>query len=226
MSSPAHHITVIIPTFNEEKYLPQTLEAVLKQEPPFKVVVADGGSEDATCQIAIPSATVLQVAKGRGLQMHLAAQSVEKTEVFLFLHADTLLPPEAFSEIRKALQKQEVIAGCFRLRFDDARPLMRIYGLFTRLPIRRMVFGDRAIFVRKTAYEQAGGFPMEPLFEDALLVRALRKMGQWAFLPIEVITSARRFQKNGRVLQPIWNVALFITFLLGMPPAVLSRWYR
>ncbi|HCR49715.1 MAG TPA: TIGR04283 family arsenosugar biosynthesis glycosyltransferase [Rhodothermales bacterium] len=220
------HITVIIPTLDEEEHLLNTLESVCCQSPPFRIIVADGGSVDATRTLAEPVATVLQTPKGRGIQMHMATQVVDKTDVFLFLHADTVLPPTAFGDIRQVFDNPVFIAGCFRLRFDEGSLLMRFYGRCTHLRIRRMVFGDRAIFVRKSAYEHTRGFPNEPLLEDAILVRALRKLGRWAFLHTQVTTSARRFRKHGLLRQQIRNVALYAGFLCRLSPSFLARWYR
>ncbi|MBL7976704.1 MAG: TIGR04283 family arsenosugar biosynthesis glycosyltransferase [Bacteroidetes Order II. Incertae sedis bacterium] len=220
------HITVIIPTLDEEEHLLHTLESVRRQSPPFRIIVADGGSLDATRTLAEPVATVLQAPKGRGIQMHTATQAAGKTDVFLFLHADTVLPPSAFEDIRQSLENPIFMAGCFRLQFDENGLLMRFYGFCTHLRIRRMVFGDRAIFVRKSAYEQVGGFSNEPLLEDALLVRALRKSGRWAFLHTRVTTSARRFRAHGLLRQQIRNVALYVGFLCGLSPSFLARWYR
>jgi cellulose synthase/poly-beta-1,6-N-acetylglucosamine synthase-like glycosyltransferase len=147
-------------------------------------------------------------------------------EVLLFLHADTHLPDDALQHIRETMTLPEVQGGCFRLRFDTNSPMLRFYSLCTRVQWSRMVFGDRGIFVRRSAFEKIGGFPDQPLFEDLDFFRNMNRVpGRLAYLPSYVTTSARRFEQNGRVRQQIRNLVLWILRNLRVSPSRLERFY-
>jgi rSAM/selenodomain-associated transferase 2 len=228
-------ISVVIPTLEEAEALPATLSAVLAQEPPFEIVVADGSSGDATCEIAQANgACVVEAPRGRAAQMNAGARAASG-DVLLFLHADTLLPLGGLRAVREALAPQRrdpkrVAGGCFRLRFDRRGPLLRAYGACTRLPWPAVTFGDRAYFARRDAFEAVGGFPSVPVFEDLLFFEALsrwsrREGARLAYLPERVVTSARRFDEHGAARQQLRNAALWFAFKSGVPPERLARWY-
>src|SRR5437870_13407833 len=98
-----HVITVIIPTLNESQYLPGTLRALRANACPHEVVVADGGSDDDTVQIAKEAgAKVICARPGRAEQMNIAGHEA-KEEIFLFLHADTQVGSSSLTQIVTAL---------------------------------------------------------------------------------------------------------------------------
>ena len=145
--------------------------------------------------------------------------------MLLFLHADTRLPPGALADVRAALADPAVAAGCFRLRFDGGGPVLRLWEARLWMRWRRLAFGDRALFVRRAAFDAAGGFPDQPAFEDLDLVQRLRPAGRFAFLDAAVVTSARRFARNGALGQQARNLALWLGWLAGADPARLKRFY-
>lgn len=217
--------SIIIPTLNEAACITHTLAGVAALPGNVEVVVVDGGSTDETCALAQDSARVMQSARGRAAQMNAGAQAASG-EVLLFLHADTLLPPGALDAVQAALADPAVNAGCFRLGFDKPGWAYGFYSLCTRLPWHRMVFGDRAIFVRRQVFEAVGGFPVQAIFEDLDFFRRLhRQPGRLAYLPLAVTTSARRFEQHGPVRQQFRNVALWTLRNMGVSPHTLQRFY-
>jgi glycosyltransferase involved in cell wall biosynthesis len=116
-------LAIIIPTLNEAA----TIEEALARLAPLrargvKVVVADGGSSDDTVARAAPLADrVLGCPRGRGLQMNCGARAPEAAEadVLLFLHADTVLPPEADRIVLRALSNSLRVWGRFDVEIDD-----------------------------------------------------------------------------------------------------------
>lgn len=218
------HISVIIPALNEAAYISPTLHSVTHQPDPWDITVVDGGSTDATVDRAKPFARVLHAPPGRARQMNTGAQGASG-DVLLFLHADTLLPTDAFAQIRAALQRSNVEAGAFRLRFDRSSPVLRFYSLCTRLPLPGICFGDRGLFVNRHVFEAVGGFPELPLFEDVELVRALHRRGRFRFLPSYVTTAARRFEENGPLRQQVRNAYLWASYMLGADPHRLAHLY-
>lgn len=215
-------LTVVIPTLNEAARLPTLLAGL----PNLDIVVADGGSTDATCAIALQhGAKVIQTPRGRGLQLRAGAQAAAG-DVLWFVHADTRVPPGAATAIAAALAQPTVGAGNFSLRFEgDSRGARWLTWLYPRLRRLGLCYGDSGIFVRRVVYEQAGGFAPHPLFEDLDLVRRLRRLTRFVHLPLELVTSARRFESGfGRQFAQ-WCV-LQLLFWLRVPPALLARWYR
>ncbi|MFW5972791.1 MAG: TIGR04283 family arsenosugar biosynthesis glycosyltransferase [Bacteroidota bacterium] len=218
-------ISVVIPALNEASCIERTLRAIPLDESPVEMIVVDGGSTDGTPEIAARLARVIRGDRGRARQMNAGAAEA-RGDILLFLHADTLLPDGALAAIRNALDDPSVEAGAFRLRFDERTPMLRLYSLCTSLPTSRLCFGDRGLFVRRSAFEAVGGFPDIPIFEDAEIVRLLHRRGGFRLLKPAVITSARRFIGNGTIRQQLLNIALVLYFLGGGDPSRATRFYR
>lgn len=219
-------ISVVVPTLNEAAVLGRTLAGL---PPGFcEVVVADGGSTDATAEIARAHGARVTVAQaGRGPQMNAGAQAA-RGGVLVFLHADTALPADAAGRIAAALADPRVVGGAFSLGIDSTDPrlgaIARAANLRTRLT--GVPYGDQALFVRRGAFAAAGGFPAVPIMEDVALARALKRLGRVVLLPTRVRTSARRWEREGIVRTTLRNAALIGLYLLGVPPVRLARWYR
>ena len=217
-------ISVVIPTHNEEDWLGATLDTVTNQPDPWEIIVSDAGSTDSTRHIAETATTVVSSAMGRAQQMNAGADAATGS-VLLFLHADTRLDPNAFAAIRSALKNPAVQAGTFRLQFDQAGFWPGLYALCARIRWHRMVFGDRGLFVRRTAFEAAGGFPEVPILEDQMMVRNLHVSGEFAFLPTPATTAWRRFAAHGPLRQQLRNLHIMAQFLLGRPPHEIRHDY-
>lgn len=217
-------VSIILPTLNEAACIERTLASVLAQDADPEVIVVDGGSTDGTRELAAQRARVVQAPRGRALQMN-AGASIASGEVLLFLHADTLLPQGALAALQGLLRDPRAEAGTFRLTFDRTTPLLRFFALCTRLPWSRLCFGDRGLFVRRTVFEAVGGFPEWPLFEDLELAHRLVQRGGFRYLPLEVTTSARRFDRIGALRQQLRNVSLWLHYLRGTDPRQLAHRY-
>ncbi len=189
--------------------------------------MADGGSGDGTLELAreIPGVTCLTAPRGRGAQMN-AGAAAAGADLMVFVHADTSLPAGAAPMIVEALKDPRVAAGAFRLDFDVAYPLLAISSWFSRFDSYWTTFGDHAFFVRRTAFEEAGGFPDWPMLEDVELRRRLITLGRFIKLPASVITSARRFEADGVFRRQLGNGAILVLHGLGFSAHRLKRWYR
>jgi Glycosyltransferases involved in cell wall biogenesis len=219
-------ISVIIPTLNEETTLGPTLRRVQQQADPFECIIVDGGSADETRALARSrGATVLQAPKGRASQMNHGADSATGS-VYLFLHADTLLPPDGLSTIRTVLEDPDTTSGTFRLQFDEPTLLLRFYAWCTHLPWIRLCFGDRGQFVQRSTFEAVGGFPDWPLFEDLELAARLHRHGGFRLLDTAVTTSARRFRRYGPLRQQLRNLYLWSHYMWGSDPERVAHLYH
>lgn len=219
-------VSVVIPTLDEAECIASTVGAVRHGLPLAEVIVADGGSRDATPELAVRAgARVIASAKGRGVQCAAGAQCAGG-ELLLFLHADTILPPDAGGVLARYFARPEVRIGTFRLTFDDGSAFLRACAWCSRFDSVFTRFGDQGIAVRRAFYDELGGFPPWPLFEDVeLLRRARRHTRVWSF-PSAVRTSARRFRRRGVVRQQLKNATLLVRFLAGASPEKLAAEYR
>lgn len=220
-------ISVVIPTLNEELALPATLAAVSRLEAVSEIIVADGGSSDATLIIAREfSARIVQIEPGRGLQLDAGAKAASG-DVFWFLHADTLPPDDADEQIVKALRDEKTIGGNFEIRFDGKSSAAKfLTWLYPKLRVLDLCYGDSAFFVRRAIYERSGGFSDLPLFEDVEFYRRIQRYGRFVHLNPFVTSSSRRFENRSFVLTfARWSLFQGL-YWIGVSPRFLAARYR
>jgi rSAM/selenodomain-associated transferase 2 len=220
-------ISIIIPTYNEERSIQKTLEAIALLHRNFEVIVVDGGSDDQTTAIAERNgARVISCERGRGIQMHNGALTA-RGHALLFLHADTTLPIEAANVIVETLSRDpQTVGGNFGTQFDgNSRAARLMTWLYPRLEKLGLCYGDSGIFVRAAIYSETGGFNRLPLFEDVDFVTRLRRRGRFQRLPVSVITSSRRFEGRSFPLMFVrWSILQGL-YWIGIPPRLLSQLY-
>ena len=222
-----YRISIIIPTLNEATAIGRTLSH-LEGVHNLEVIVVDGGSHDATAELAeTQGAKVIQSRPGKAVQMN-AGAAAAKGDILAFLHADTLLPDDFSGQIISALNKKGVLAGAFRLSIDSTAAGIRIIERVANFRSRllRLPYGDQALFIKKSLFEKIGGFAEVPIMEDFILVRRLNRKGKIIILPTAVTTSPRRWMHYGIVKTWLINQAIIIAYYLGITPERLTRWYR
>jgi rSAM/selenodomain-associated transferase 2 len=225
MNAPS--LCVIVPALNEAALIGQTLSRIRVVLPDAAVIVSDGGSTDDTVGIAVRAgAEVIAAPRGRGSQCRAGAMQAT-SDWLLFFHADTLLPLEAGVVFREFASKPAVQIGTFRVRFADGSKFLNALAwaasrgdcVFTR-------FGDQGILIRRSFYEELGGFPPWPLFEDVTLLQKARKRSRVHWLSACVTTSARRFNAQGLLRQRLLNAELMLRYLAGASLFELAAHYR
>jgi len=221
-----HSFSVIIPARNEEERIETTIRSVRKIRPDAQIIVCDGDSTDRTVERALAmNVTIVRSKCGRGIQCNEGARKAAGG-ILLFLHADSVLPQNAFPLLDQFFSDVRVQVGTFRLQFDTPHWLLKTYALFTRFDSLFTRYGDQCIVVRRSFFDELGGFPDWPLFEDVHFLQSARRRTKIISFPSSVITSARRFQRLG-VLRTQWiNVCLFSRFLLKTPPDKLAKIYH
>jgi len=218
-------VSVVIPTLEESGAIEATLEAVGALGA-REVIVVDAGSTDGTAELARRrGARVIEAARGRGTQLA-AGAAAARGDVLWFLHADTLPPSDALERMAEALAAPEVVGGHFAIRFDGERRAARVLTwIYPRLAWLGLRYGDSAFFVRRAAYEAAGGFRPLPLFEDLDLQRRVRRVGRLVRVAAPVVTSSRRFEGRSFGLTFAWWTLLQVLYWSGVPPRRLGRLY-
>lgn len=220
--------SIVVPVFNEAQVLPGLL-AHLKalEEEGAEVILVDGGSQDATVQLAQQSGFRVVVApKGRAAQMN-AGASHSTGEILLFLHADTRLPPHALALLRKRLHAPQVW-GRFDVRIVGQAKLLPMiaWAMNLRSRLTGIATGDQAMFVTRKAFSAAGGFPELALMEDIALSTHLKRLSPPLCLRAKVTTSGRRWDERGawRTVLLMWRLRW--AYWRGVPVAELARAYR
>jgi rSAM/selenodomain-associated transferase 2 len=219
-------LSVIIPALNEERDIGRVLERAVSIHAD-EVIVVDGGSRDATREIAKRlTRHVIESPRGRALQMNAGAKAAGG-DVLLFLHADTILSPETEKVIQEALFDPRVVGGRFDIRLDHAGWLYGLVAFLVNLRSRltKIATGDQAIFVRREVFERIGGFSEIPLMEDVEFSLRLKRLGKIACLRQKVVTSARRWERRGPIKTILLMWRLRFLYFIGVSPDRLGSYY-
>lgn len=216
-------ISVIVPTYNEEKVISNTLsQQALQNNSNIEIIVVDGGSNDNSCTLVKKhkNAILLHSDKGRAEQINTGAQNASG-DWLLFLHADTLLPENAIQEIEALHKQSNVQAGGFRHQFsgNDWRLTFISWLNNLRCSHNRIIYGDQAMFVRRDLFKALGGFPAQKILEDVFFSIELNKHTRPILLESHAITDARKFTSMG-IWRSLFRVATIQTRVrLGLPVA-------
>ncbi len=226
-------IGVIIPTLNEEATLPHTLSS-LTSLALDELIIVDGGSQDRTRSLAeayiqenySQTGQVISTPKGRARQMNAGGFSA-KSDILIFLHADTRLPSNARQVIEMVMNDGKYVGGRFDVQFeiDQGYAWMISRMMNWRSRWSRIFTGDQALFIRRTAFQQLEGFSDIPLMEDIEFSNRLKQLGSVIALRAKVTTSFRRWEQNGplRTILHMWTLRLL--YWLGMNPNTLQQFY-
>jgi len=216
-------ISVVIPALGEEATIQAAITSARASLEPCEVIVADGGSADRTCELALAAGATVVVAPGTRADAMNAGARGATGEALLFLHADTTLPERAGGAVRTTLVRAD--GGAFSVRFDHRPGLARVSAaLYERF--HRGVYGDQAIFVTRAAFDRVGGYRPLPIMEDFDFVQRVRRTGHFVVLPDTVTTSARRQRAHGEVRTFLTVAAIKLLYRLGVSPVRLARLYR
>lgn len=221
-------LSVIIPCLNEGA----VITALLGDLQPLRaagheVLLVDGGSGDDSLKLAEPMVDrLLTSAPGRALQMN-AGAAAAVGELLWFLHADSRLPPDAASQLQRAMAAGR-LWGRFDVRLDGRRAIYRVieWLMNRRSCLSGVATGDQAMFVSRELFRSVGGFPVIPLMEDIALSKRLRAIARPACLRPPVTTSSRRWERHGVVRTVLLMWRLRLAYFLGVPPQKLARAYR
>lgn len=220
-------ISIIIPTLNEESKIGSILASLQDVRGHYEILVVDGGSNDGTIEVASKlGAKIISAPKGRGMQLAAGAEAAAG-DIFWFLHADTIPPADAIEQINNAVHSLSAVGGNFCIIFDGGTRAARfLTWLHPKVHGARLSFGDSAIFVRRSVYEEVGGFKPYPLFEDLDLVERMLKHGRFVRVQSSVITSSRRFSGKSFVATYLLWSLLLLLYKLGFSPNKIASMYK
>jgi rSAM/selenodomain-associated transferase 2 len=219
-------LTAVIPTLNAAAGLPATLAALAGQVD--ALVVADGGSTDATIAIArAAGAQVVCAPRGRGSQIA-AGIGGATTPWLLLIHADTR-PAPGWRQAAAAFMADPANAaraGYFRFALDDAAPQARRLERAVAWRCRRLAlpYGDQGLLIRAETLAAVGGLRPIPIMEDVDLARRLGR-ARLVALEAAFVTSAARWRAEGWWRRSARNLSCLALFFLGVPPERIVRLY-
>lgn len=196
-------LSIIIPTLNEEKFLPRLLNSIKEQGfSDYEIIVADAESKDKTIEVA--KSFGCKIVKG-GLPAKGRNEGTKraKGDLFLFLDADIIfLSPKFLENLLKEFERRNLDVASFSIfpenKIDKA--LYGVYNFWAKLTQKFLPHATEAILVRKEIHQKIGGFDEEiKIGEDHVYARKTAKFGKFGFIKTNtVLTSSRRFERDGR----------------------------
>lgn len=226
-----HHeglVSVIIPVWRDADALTRALQCLPGRSNAEVIVACPLGEEPRYQGVRerYPDVRWVTAPRGRASQMN-AGSAIAGGRWLLFLHADSELPAGWVNVIAQADQRAHVVAGAFRLALDsrDWRARVVESGVGLRVALFGLPYGDQALFVRRRIFRAIGGYRDLPLMEDVDLVRRVKQVGRLVWSRAVVLTSARRWKRDGWIRRSARNAGLATRFLLGVSPARLAQQY-
>ena len=197
-------LSVIIPTLNEEKFLPFLFESIKKQSfTDYEIIVADAGSKDKTLEIARKYSCKI-VSGGLPAKGRNEGAKIARGDLFLFLDAETILPENTFKKALSELEDRKLDITSCGLETANGKQIYKIfYNILYNWPTRFLEnvfpYASNFILIKKEIHNKIGGFDEEiKLAEDHSYVRKAAKIAKFGFLKtFKIKLAPRRFQKEG-----------------------------
>ena len=218
---------VVIPTLNEEQYLPRILTFLKQHLANDQIVVVDGGSADDTNKIArqFDVHLIKSHIASRAVQMNLGANYLDQKDVLYFVHCDTMPPTSFFLFIDLAIDDGAEL-GAYRLKFDQCKGLMHVNAYLTRYPALCCRGGDQSLFVKRRVFDQLCGFDeSKVIMEDFDFIKRAKKLFKFHVIQKDITVSSRKYQKNSYWRVQFANVLIYTLFKFGFRPNLLKSWY-
>jgi len=222
-------ISIVIPILNEDAIIGELIQHLFANSSPpniSDIIIIDGGSTDnSESMVKKHKVAFLKSEKGRAKQMNLGAKH-STGNILYFLHADSF-PPKKFDErIIIEVQKGN-LAGCFKMKFDSGHWWLKLASWFTKFSWKVCRGGDQSLFIKKELFNNIGGFDERfMVYEDNDLINKLYALKQFKVIQEWIMTSPRRYNKNG-----VWKLqyhfwAIHIKRLIGASAEELLAYYK
>lgn len=205
-------ISVVIPAYNEEKFIGKCIESLIHQQTKqsYEVIVVDNASTDKTYDIAckykkrLDLKVLKEPTKGRGRARFTGCRAV-KGDIILSLDGDSMAPVDWIEKMTKPLKDPNIVAVTGTGQIDDCSPrinatfntLQPICMIAYRLLFRHFWLTGFNFAIRTDTYKKAGEFdPKINCNEDTELAFRVKKYGKIKFIRYPVTVSGRRVSKG------------------------------
>ena len=206
-------LSIIIPARNDAEALGRTLDHLdrLDMRERVEVIAAAAGERSSTGRAVAGRARLLWPDGSTRARLMNAGAAAARGAALLFLHADSLPPPDAVALIAAALERPDAVGGAFEFRFAEPVWTLRLLTAMNRIRYRTTAnyYGDQGLFVRAEVFRRLGGFRDLALMEDLDWSRRLRRAGRTVLIQTPILSSGRRFLARGP-----WRTTAFCAWLL------------
>ncbi len=217
--------SIIIPVYNEQHIIETTLQR-LSQLKDSEIIVIDGHPEKTTHKAITTKVKKITSQPGRAIQMNTGAKAA-KGNILIFLHADTILPKDALQEIKQALKSAQACAFDFTFPTKNIFLKTIAYTASKRSRITRHPYGDQVQCFTKEYFNKIGQYKEIPLMEDVEIMQRIKKRKEKIYLiKDKVLTSPRRWQKEGMIYTTVRNWVLITAYYAGVSPKKLKKFYK
>jgi rSAM/selenodomain-associated transferase 2 len=225
-------LSIIIPVYNEKENLIRRLSFLCAQANkfPIEIIVANSPeTSDETPKVCnqYTNITFLNCKKkGRALQMNAGAK-VAKGDIFLFLHADVMLPDDFYLQVTNAIQQGNKF-GFFAYQFDKQTALLNLNSKFTTKDGFFAGGGDQCHFFSREIFIKLKGYNENfCIMEDFEMIDRIRKQGiPFKIIQSKAIVSSRKYDKNSWLKVNLVNGYVFLKYKLGVHPTKLRKTYK
>lgn len=226
--TPRPQLAVIIPVYRDTEALARLLDLLNRDTGVDEIIVSAAAvspDELDNLEQRFPSVSIVMGSAGRGAQLN-RGRAATDAALLWFLHADATPPEHGARQIRAAAE-DNATGGYFQFRFEDvtSNAAMRLARLINWRARRGIPYGDQGLWFAANAFDAAGGFEEQPLFEEVRLVKALRRTGRFVELPATIGVNPRRWRSTGWTRRTLINRALALGHAAGISPHRLARWY-
>ena len=217
--------SIVIPVLNEAGCLDRSLSRLFANawvRDHCEIIVSDGGSSDASLEIAAGHrCSIVHSEAGRARQMNRGAAAA-RGDYLLFLHADSRLPADWSPGFEGTASW-----GFFRIRLDHPALAYRVIetAINLRSRLTRVAGGDQGLFFERAFFERLGRFAEIPLMEDIAICKQARRHARPLIISTPMSTSCRRWQQRGIVSTVVLMWLLRLAYWLGVDPDRLHRLY-
>ena len=224
-------VTVVIPVLNDAAALTSLLPALPTADPALEIIVVDGSDANDPALNALRErysvVRWMRSAPGRGAQMNQGARHA-RGRWLVFLHSDTRLAEGWIDALRRIDEQPAIVGGSFRFALDSPVRWARWieWGVGMRVRLFDLAYGDQALFVRRSDFEELRGYRELPLMEDVDFIRRLRRHGRLEHADVPALTSAKRWEQDGWFRRSVGNILLVALYFSGCPPERLARHYH
>ncbi|MCS6874749.1 MAG: glycosyltransferase [Pyrinomonadaceae bacterium] len=224
-------LSVIIPTYNEESIIEDTLETLARLVNIDEVVIVDGGSTDKTVRIIekfddpLQKITLVKTKETIRAKQFSEGVARAKGEVLWFLLPEMRPKQGTARKIKAVMKYKEIVGGEFELIFEARKSWSRLLAkLLQWVSPSSLSCLNSSIFVRRKAYENAGGFEYIPFLELHELRRKLSKQGNFVILADSPISlSFEKIERQSAVRFLSKFVTCQVLHFLGLPPKIISK---